>query len=254
MSGFSSDRRRWRARFHPRKCPALARSDAVTTPMIAARFVSSAIYQAFRRLGIRGAQCNRLERIFELARPAWINRKFYLKSSPLVLRGIITSTEHRKNFSIFGFGRHGCAPLGAGYQSGHPKWGATMDRITESMLNEFSGETGISALDESVRFEHFASYATVQRIHAETFDTSDIVLGNSEPGIDGIAIIVNGVLVPDSDTLESILDSHLPRLMLTLFSFRQTADGRSTLVRWEILSMQCGIFSKIPTNYHTPTA
>lgn len=114
-----------------------------------------------------------------------------------------------------------------------------MDRITESMLNEFSSESGISALGENDRFEHFASYATVQRLHAETFDTSDIVLGNSEPGIDAIAIIVNGLLVPDMDTFEAIVNS--ASSLDVVFIFVQIGVARSKQGKWEISSMQCGI-------------
>ena len=72
------------------------------------------------------------------------------------------------------------------------------------MLEEFSTEHGVAALQEKDRFEHFVSYATVQRMPAETFDTSDIVLGQHEPGIDGIAVIVNGVLVSDIDQFRAI--------------------------------------------------
>lgn len=72
------------------------------------------------------------------------------------------------------------------------------------MLAEFSDEHGVATLDESARFEHFSSYATVQKLHAETFDTSDIVLGNHEMGIDAIAIVVNGVLVSDLDAFLAV--------------------------------------------------
>jgi len=52
-----------------------------------------------------------------------------------------------------------------------------MDRISESLLAEFSAEHGIAHLLEEKRFEHFASYITVRRQYAETFDTEDIVTG-----------------------------------------------------------------------------
>jgi len=100
-----------------------------------------------------------------------------------------------------------------------------MDRITESMLREFSAESGIDSLDESSRFEHFASYSTVQRLHAETFDTSDIVLGGNEPGIDGIAIIVNGLLAPDMDTFTAITES--AATLDVVFIFIQADRSRS---------------------------
>jgi len=75
-----------------------------------------------------------------------------------------------------------------------------MDRISESLLNEFSLEQDIDSLPEEKRFEHFASFIVVKRHHPSTFDTADIVVGEGgDTGIDGIAIIVNGSLVTDID-------------------------------------------------------
>ena len=74
-----------------------------------------------------------------------------------------------------------------------------MDRITLSMLAQFSEENGLLAHAESIRFEHIACYATVQKLYDESFDTGIVVLGGQETGIDGIAIIVNGVLIADLD-------------------------------------------------------
>jgi hypothetical protein len=50
-----------------------------------------------------------------------------------------------------------------------------MDRITQSLLADFSTEHGITDLPEDQRFEHFASYVTVRRQYSETLDTADIV-------------------------------------------------------------------------------
>jgi hypothetical protein len=77
-----------------------------------------------------------------------------------------------------------------------------MDRISESLLNEFSGEHGITSLSEDKRFEHFASFVTARLHFSETFDTADVVTGSgADTGIDGIAIIVNGSLVTDLEEL-----------------------------------------------------
>jgi hypothetical protein len=73
-----------------------------------------------------------------------------------------------------------------------------MDRITESLLNEFSQEHELDSLAEDKRFEHFAAYLTVRRHHSETFDSTSIVTGSgSDTGIDAIAILVNGTLITD---------------------------------------------------------
>ena len=73
-----------------------------------------------------------------------------------------------------------------------------MDRITESLLDDFSEQNDLENLPEAERFEHFASYVTVRRQHSETFDSGDIVCGaGNDTGIDAIAILVNGLLVTD---------------------------------------------------------
>jgi hypothetical protein len=82
-----------------------------------------------------------------------------------------------------------------------------MDRITKSLLDEFSRDHRLDDLDDDTRFEHFASYVTVHRLHSETFDTSDVVLGESGGmGIDAIAIIVNGALITDIDSFNELAD------------------------------------------------
>ena len=78
-----------------------------------------------------------------------------------------------------------------------------MDRITASLLDEFSREHELASLPEDTRFEHFAGYITVHRQYNETFDTADIVVGRGgDTGIDAIAIIVNGSLVTDIESFE----------------------------------------------------
>ena len=80
-----------------------------------------------------------------------------------------------------------------------------MDRITESLLTEFSNEHGITHLPESKRFEHFCGFVTVRRHYNESFDTEDIITGaGGDTRIDGMAIIVNGVLITDLETVEDL--------------------------------------------------
>jgi hypothetical protein len=81
-----------------------------------------------------------------------------------------------------------------------------MDKITEAQLQEFSNENGLGSLKQSEQFEHYVSYVITQSVYSETFDTNDIVLGGDELGIDGIAIIINGVLVTDMDDFKSIAE------------------------------------------------
>ena len=52
-----------------------------------------------------------------------------------------------------------------------------MDRITGAMLKDFVADNSLEGLKEQDQFEHFVTYATVQSLFGETFDTADIVLG-----------------------------------------------------------------------------
>ena len=78
-----------------------------------------------------------------------------------------------------------------------------MDRVSEQLLTEFSNDRGIAQLDEDKRFEHFVCFITVGRHYSETFDTEDILVG-AATGIDGIAVIVNGTLITDVESLEEL--------------------------------------------------
>jgi hypothetical protein len=82
-----------------------------------------------------------------------------------------------------------------------------MDRITKSLLDEFTREHDLIKLPEDKQFEHFASYLTAGRFLSEAFDTFDVVTGSGgDTGIDAIATIVNGSLVGDADLVEEYLE------------------------------------------------
>ncbi|MBM3811127.1 MAG: AIPR family protein [Acidimicrobiia bacterium] len=88
-----------------------------------------------------------------------------------------------------------------------------MDRITERYVTEFSTEYHIESLDESERFEHFAAFCVIKQHHNIHFDTDDVVTGDgrhnqngndgggTDTGIDAVAIIVNGTLITDVESL-----------------------------------------------------
>jgi hypothetical protein len=84
-----------------------------------------------------------------------------------------------------------------------------MDRITASILEEFSKDNQISSLAEDVRFEHLAAFLCIRRHFSRTLETSEVVLGSGgDTGVDAIAIIVNGALITDSDQVQEMLDQN----------------------------------------------
>ena len=82
-----------------------------------------------------------------------------------------------------------------------------MDKITEALLKEFSGEFGITNLPEDDRFEQFAGWLTTRKHYSDTtFDPGTLVTGNgSDTGMDAIAIVANNNLVTDEATIEDLL-------------------------------------------------
>jgi hypothetical protein len=83
-----------------------------------------------------------------------------------------------------------------------------MDRVTKSYLDEFRTEQSLGeSMSDSDVFEYFAVYCVVSGVHEEEFDTADVhVGGQGDLGIDGLAIIVNGVLVNSVDEADDLLN------------------------------------------------
>jgi hypothetical protein len=83
-----------------------------------------------------------------------------------------------------------------------------MDRVTKSYLDEFRTEQSLNeGMPDSDLFEYFADYCVVSSTHEEEFDTADVhVGGTGDLGLDGLAIIVNGVLVSSIDEAEDLLN------------------------------------------------
>lgn len=71
-----------------------------------------------------------------------------------------------------------------------------MDRITESLVAKFCDEYGLQGASDSEKFEDFVNLSIVNAEYQESFDPGDVHVGSdSNIGIDGLAIIVNGALV-----------------------------------------------------------
>jgi hypothetical protein len=83
-----------------------------------------------------------------------------------------------------------------------------MDRVTESFLADFVAEHELTGLPADKKFEHFASFITVRRhYNGETFVTDEIHTGGpGDTGIDAVAILVNGSLIVDVESLAEHAD------------------------------------------------
>jgi len=85
----------------------------------------------------------------------------------------------------------------------------TLDRITQSLLDEFVAENSLEAIPEDHAFEHFCGWLVASEHYSETFSTGDIAVGaGGDGGIDCVAIIVNGALVTDPEEIEDLEEAN----------------------------------------------
>lgn len=84
-----------------------------------------------------------------------------------------------------------------------------MDRISKSLLDEYSQDVDIEKLPEDTRFEHLATFLAVGRHSTDTVDVSELVIGaGGDTGIDGIGVLVNGTLVTDPEEVAELADAN----------------------------------------------
>ncbi|MEL0637817.1 AIPR family protein [Marinomonas sp. TI.3.20] len=84
-----------------------------------------------------------------------------------------------------------------------------MDRITKKLLQDFLEAQEMESGDEPSDFELFCNYSVLANEYNKTFDVKNITVGaGADTGIDGIAIIVNGHLVEDTDEIDSLLEAN----------------------------------------------
>ena len=81
--------------------------------------------------------------------------------------------------------------------------GKKMNDIVKPFLEKHTTAFDLCG-DGSSKLEHLVNYITVRDFTSRHFDPSDVSLGLNEVGIDGIAIVVNDVLVNSIEEVESI--------------------------------------------------
>ena len=80
-----------------------------------------------------------------------------------------------------------------------------MNKIVESLLNDFlANQTPEPGWANDVAFEHFAAFLTIGSWLDSTLDTTLCVVGeDAQPAVDAAAVTVNGVLVVDTDDVDT---------------------------------------------------
>lgn len=124
-----------------------------------------------------------------------------------------------------------------------------MDRITKANLQAFRFEQSIPAdMEDWEAFEHFANFCFLTEHYDEEFDIYDIHSGGGDDlTIDGLAILVNGVLVTTVDEAQALLQTN--KHLDVNFIFVQ-AKTSSNFSGEQMTSFKDGVlefFSETPT-------
>jgi hypothetical protein len=115
---------------------------------------------------------------------------------------------------------HSRSTLAASRHDGEP-----MDRVTKTYLDAFAEEQQLT-LSDPVMFEHFVDYCVVSDLFDDEFNVAEIHTGGgNDLGIDGIAIIANGVLVTSPEEVTDLVD--LNGSLDVTFVFIQAKSGNS---------------------------
>jgi hypothetical protein len=104
-----------------------------------------------------------------------------------------------------------------------------MDRITRKLLQDFLESQEMDASNEANDFELFCNYSILSNEYNKTFDAKTTTVGaGSDTGIDGLAIIVNGHLIEDTDEVDSLLEANGFLDVTYLFIQAKTSSGFDT--------------------------
>ncbi len=78
-----------------------------------------------------------------------------------------------------------------------------MDKILEGYLNSFITENGLEDIDKENAFEQLVNFNILSRIVNEPIDLENVTIGgDSDTGIDGLAIIVNDHMVSSEEDID----------------------------------------------------
>ena len=85
-----------------------------------------------------------------------------------------------------------------------------MDLVTTNLVNSFRVQQGFEeTIGLPTLFEHFANFCVASKEYPDEFDVEDIsVAGGNDLQLDGVMIIVNGVLVDSNDEVDDLAQTN----------------------------------------------
>lgn len=115
-----------------------------------------------------------------------------------------------------------------------------MDLVTTNLVSSFRVQHGFpESIEPSTLFEHFANFCIASKEYPDEFDVEDIsVAGGNDLQLDGVMIIVNGVLVDSHDAVDDLAQTN--KYVDAEFIFVQAKTG-SDFSGSEISNMFFGV-------------
>lgn len=107
-----------------------------------------------------------------------------------------------------------------------------LNAILSALLKEFSQSQQLVNDSESVQFEHFVNFSIMSDAYGGEFNLTDVSTGNQEFGLDGIAVIANGVMIDDKDEIDELISRNKYLEVDFIFTQAKTAanfDGGDML-------------------------
>lgn len=104
--------------------------------------------------------------------------------------------------------------------------GMKMDRITSSLISQFSTNFELQSLDDETLFEYFCNYcAATNENGLDNVEIEEFSTGQATQGIDGIAVVVNGRFVYSIDDINELI--RLNRTIRVKFILVQSKTSES---------------------------
>ncbi|MEA1647859.1 AIPR family protein [Nitrospirillum sp. BR 11164] len=79
-----------------------------------------------------------------------------------------------------------------------------MHRIVKAHLDSYVRDNGLEAEDESSQFEKFVTHAVVSSRFSGSYEIDDLVTGEADDGIDGIAVVIDEEIIISAEDANSI--------------------------------------------------
>ncbi len=84
-----------------------------------------------------------------------------------------------------------------------------MDRIVKSLVEDLLNSLELKSESQDIDFEKFANYCIISKEYNKSFDLETSLTGTGDDtGIDGIAIIVNGQVIENTEDIDFLLENN----------------------------------------------